>query len=134
LNPGRRGGKPATNHLSYGAALFQGFLQGKKFEKGCSKTTTTSLNYYSLKTNNERLIESWFAFPLIVLQALYDGAALRLISLNRTSTRKGLSHAHMWEETGAASHWVSVCTVISETSEHNFVSYCASTQKFAGRI
>jgi hypothetical protein len=33
LNPGRRGGKPATNRLSYGAALFQGFLQGKKLRK-----------------------------------------------------------------------------------------------------
>jgi hypothetical protein len=26
LNPGRRGGKPATNRFSYGAAIFVGFI------------------------------------------------------------------------------------------------------------
>jgi hypothetical protein len=32
LNPGRRGGKPATNRLSYGAALH--FLKKKRKKKG----------------------------------------------------------------------------------------------------
>jgi hypothetical protein len=38
LNPGRRGGKPATNRLSYGAAIVD-LLLGNDLEKKTTKTT-----------------------------------------------------------------------------------------------
>jgi hypothetical protein len=41
LNPGRRGGKPATNRLSYGAALSAKFVP--TFEgRGCCVVSTTN--------------------------------------------------------------------------------------------
>jgi hypothetical protein len=46
LNPGRRGGKPATNRLSYGAARFRYYSQCFKFLKGADTYTYISFGRY----------------------------------------------------------------------------------------
>jgi hypothetical protein len=52
LNPGRRGGKPATNSLSYGAAF------GKLLRKNKKISAKESLGYYELMKHKPWLNKS----------------------------------------------------------------------------
>jgi hypothetical protein len=49
LNPGRRGGKPATNRLSYGAAFVIGNFSSCMWPLGRSETVTDSEDCYAFK-------------------------------------------------------------------------------------
>jgi hypothetical protein len=54
MNPGRRGVKPATNRLSYGAAVSQRLLQTYTFHTGTENVY--KIKYYNLKRNNGKRI------------------------------------------------------------------------------
>jgi hypothetical protein len=47
LNPGRWGGKPATNRLSYGAAPIKGFIRERVIDR---LTKTARIAYFFLNT------------------------------------------------------------------------------------
>jgi hypothetical protein len=50
LNPGRRGGKPATNRLSYGAACTTAFTTTTTFTTTAATDTTTTTTTTTIKT------------------------------------------------------------------------------------